>query len=86
MENDLQELAVGKRHSTTAEAMADGLAMRAERTILTHFSQRYPKLSPWMDMKAAAAAAAVAAAAAAATAAAATGAARQHHLPLQRRR
>ena len=57
MENDRQELAVGKRHSTAAEAMADGLAMRAERTVLTHFSQRYPKLSPWMDMKAAAAAA-----------------------------
>ena len=52
MENDLEEMALQKRHSTTAEAVADGLAVRAERTILTHFSQRYPKLSPWMDMAA----------------------------------
>ena len=52
MENDLDEMAMQKRHSTTAEAVGDGVALRAERTILTHFSQRYPKLSPWMDMAA----------------------------------
>ena len=71
MENDLDEMAQQKRHSTTAEAVGDGMALKAERTILTHFSQRYPKLSPWMDMAAAAAAKRAAAEVAAAEAAAA---------------
>jgi len=32
-----------KRHSTTSEAMEVGRRMGAYRTVLTHFSQRYPK-------------------------------------------
>lgn len=36
--------AVAKRHSTIGEAIDVGLAMRAERILLTHFSQRYPKI------------------------------------------
>ena len=32
-----------KRHSTTAEAVAVAKRMRAQCTMLTHFSQRYPK-------------------------------------------
>ena len=33
-----------KKHSTTSEAIAIGLAMKARRIMLTHFSQRYQKL------------------------------------------
>lgn len=33
-----------KKHSTTSEAIGVGLAMRARRILLTHFSQRYQKL------------------------------------------
>ena len=36
--------AEAKRHSTTREAIAVGLEMRAKRIILTHFSQRYSKI------------------------------------------
>ncbi|GAB4817494.1 hypothetical protein N2152v2_004540 [Parachlorella kessleri] len=39
----LADQAARKRHSTTAEALAVAQAMGAYRTILTHFSQRYPK-------------------------------------------
>jgi ribonuclease Z len=35
-----------KRHSTVGEACAMGAACGAEHTILTHFSQRYPKVPP----------------------------------------
>jgi ribonuclease Z len=38
--------AQAKRHSTTSEALAVAADMRAYRTILTHFSQRYAKLLP----------------------------------------
>ena len=33
-----------KRHSTTGEAVQTGIDARCYRTILTHFSQRYPKI------------------------------------------
>lgn len=36
--------AKAKRHSTTHEAIAVGLQMKARRIILTHFSQRYSKV------------------------------------------
>ncbi len=42
-ENMLQE-AIDKRHCTTREALSVGLQMEAERIVLTHFSQRYPKV------------------------------------------
>ena len=42
-EDDLLEDAVKKRHSTTSEAIRTGVDARCYRTILTHFSQRYPK-------------------------------------------
>ena len=42
-EDDLLEDAVKKRHSTTSEAIQTGVDARCYRTILTHFSQRYPK-------------------------------------------
>ena len=39
---------ISKRHSTFVEAAAEGRAMEAKFTMLTHFSQRYCKL-PWLD-------------------------------------
>ena len=36
--------AISKRHSTTEEALQVAADMGAYRTILTHFSQRYPKI------------------------------------------
>jgi len=38
--------AVLKRHSTVGEALDVGRRMRAKAVILTHFSQRYPKIPP----------------------------------------
>ncbi len=35
---------ISKRHSTFKEAAAEGRAMKAKFTMLTHFSQRYCKL------------------------------------------
>lgn len=43
-ENELQAEAIAKRHSTTAEALAVAAAAGAYRTVLTHFSSRYPKI------------------------------------------
>lgn len=43
-EDALLEEALAKRHSTTSEAMEAGRLAQAYRTILTHFSQRYPKV------------------------------------------
>lgn len=40
-EDEFQDDAIAKRHSTVSEAIAVGRDMRAHRTILTHFSQRY---------------------------------------------
>lgn len=41
-----------KRHSTSEEAVAAGCSSGAYRTILTHFSQRYPKLPPGLETEA----------------------------------
>jgi ribonuclease BN (tRNA processing enzyme) len=41
-ENDKAEEALTKRHSTLGEAIEVGRQMGAFRTVLTHFSQRYP--------------------------------------------
>ena len=35
---------MAKRHCTTSEAVQSGAAAGAYRTLLTHFSQRYPKI------------------------------------------
>ena len=43
-ENGLEDEAKKKRHSTTGEAVQTGIDARCYRTILTHFSQRYPKI------------------------------------------
>ena len=42
--NDLKYDAVSKKHSTTEEALEIGEKMNAKFVILTHFSQRYPKI------------------------------------------
>ncbi|KAJ0643425.1 putative ribonuclease Z [Helianthus annuus] len=43
-EDALEKEATAKNHSTTAEAIETGNAAGAYRIILTHFSQRYPKI------------------------------------------
>ena len=43
---ELHEEAIEKKHSTVEEAVDVGLRMGAAATILTHFSQRYPKMPP----------------------------------------
>lgn len=43
-DDELRRDAKAKRHSTTSEAIGVGLAMRARRILLTHFSQRYQKI------------------------------------------
>jgi len=43
-ENGMEDEAEKKRHSTTREAVQTGIDARVYRTILTHFSQRYPKI------------------------------------------
>ena len=51
-ENGMLEDALKKRHSMTSEAVQTGLDARAYRTILTHFSQRYPKVRwRWCKLK-----------------------------------
>lgn len=47
-ENDLEAEAFKKRHSTISQAIGIARKMEAKYTVLTHFSQRYPKL-PSMD-------------------------------------
>jgi ribonuclease Z len=42
-EDSMQDDAVHKRHSTVSEAVGSGERMGATHTVLTHFSQRYPK-------------------------------------------
>lgn len=41
-----------KQHSTIAEGLSIGKRMRAFRTLLTHFSQRYPKVPPLEEVTA----------------------------------
>lgn len=43
-DESMQQKAIARRHCTTSEAVEVGAKMGAHRTILTHFSQRYPKL------------------------------------------
>ncbi|KAF9184264.1 hypothetical protein BGZ51_003462 [Haplosporangium sp. Z 767] len=43
-EDDMEEEALAKKHSTTQEAIMVGEGMEAKYTLLTHFSQRYPKI------------------------------------------
>ena len=43
-EDALEEEAIAKKHSLTCEAVEVGAKARVYRTILTHFSQRYPKI------------------------------------------
>ncbi|CAN0484479.1 unnamed protein product, partial [Discosporangium mesarthrocarpum] len=42
--NPYPQEAIEKSHSTTDEALSIGRQMGADRVILTHFSQRYPKI------------------------------------------
>lgn len=44
MEDELEDDALAKMHSTVSQAIEQGHKMRAEFTILTHFSQRYAKI------------------------------------------
>ncbi|CAG8441244.1 14355_t:CDS:10 [Funneliformis caledonium] len=48
-ENDLIEEALNKLHSTTEEAVSIGKRMNAHALLLTHFSQRYPKVPVFTD-------------------------------------
>ncbi|XP_060671477.1 tRNAse Z TRZ4, mitochondrial isoform X4 [Ziziphus jujuba] len=43
-EDDMLDEAIARHHSTTKEAIEVGNSCRAYRIILTHFSQRYPKI------------------------------------------
>ena len=43
-EDALLEEAISRNHSTTKEAVEVGDLANAYRTVLTHFSQRYPKI------------------------------------------
>ncbi|KAF2462010.1 hypothetical protein BDY21DRAFT_267842, partial [Lineolata rhizophorae] len=43
-DNELAGDAIAKRHCTTAEALKVAEAMSAKGVVLTHFSQRYPKM------------------------------------------
>lgn len=43
-EDGMKSEAIAKRHSTTAEAMSVAAEAQAYRTILTHFSTRYPTM------------------------------------------
>jgi ribonuclease Z len=45
-EDGMESEAFLKRHCTTGEALRMGRAMQAKTTVLTHFSQRYPRISP----------------------------------------
>ncbi|XP_028268720.1 zinc phosphodiesterase ELAC protein 2 isoform X2 [Parambassis ranga] len=44
LEDELEEEAVEKRHSTTSQAIGVGMKMNAEFIMLNHFSQRYAKI------------------------------------------
>lgn len=48
-DDGLLEEAEAKRHSLTKEAIETGVAAGVYRTILTHFSQRYPKIPVFDD-------------------------------------
>ncbi|EDV27846.1 uncharacterized protein TRIADDRAFT_53943 [Trichoplax adhaerens] len=48
-EDDLVDEARSRKHSTTSEAIEIGVKMNAKFTILTHFSQRYPKIPAFSE-------------------------------------
>jgi len=48
-EDSLMKEAIARKHSTIGEAVGVGRNMCAERVLLTHFSQRYPKIPDKMD-------------------------------------
>ncbi|WCJ40821.1 tRNAse Z TRZ4 mitochondrial [Euphorbia peplus] len=48
-EDDLMEEAVAKNHSTTKEAIEVGETAGVYRIVLTHFSQRYPKIPVFVE-------------------------------------
>ncbi|KAI9673743.1 MAG: hypothetical protein M1829_003980 [Trizodia sp. TS-e1964] len=43
-DNEMTDDAKAKKHSTTSDALTVAGAMQAQRVVLTHFSQRYPKI------------------------------------------
>lgn len=45
-EDGMEDEAVLKRHCTVGEALMVGKQMRAKAVVLTHFSQRYPRIPP----------------------------------------
>ncbi|RKP06137.1 beta-lactamase-like protein [Thamnocephalis sphaerospora] len=49
LEDDMIKEAIEKKHSTTAEAVQIGQRMGARSVLLTHFSQRYPRVPPLND-------------------------------------
>ncbi|EEA25549.1 tRNA processing endoribonuclease Trz1, putative [Talaromyces marneffei ATCC 18224] len=49
-QDDLHGQAVAKKHSTISEAIAVGSWMNAKTVLLTHFSQRYAKISKLEDI------------------------------------
>lgn len=49
-DDEMQNDASAKKHSTTSEAIGVGVAMGAKRIILTHFSQRYAKIPTMSDL------------------------------------
>lgn len=51
MEDELEEEAAMKRHSTTSQALNVGKRMGAKFILLTHFSQRYAKVPKLGDQK-----------------------------------
>ena len=59
-EPELIDHARSKKHSTTEEALQVAASMRAYRTILTHFSQRYCKVPVALEANDAATAAVIA--------------------------
>ena len=59
-EDDKLEDAEGKKHSTVGEALRAAEQMRARQAVLTHFSQRYPKVPPPIEGGAGASSAALA--------------------------
>jgi ribonuclease Z len=48
-DDELKSEAIARRHSTISEAVEVGTKMKAKQVILTHFSQRYPKLPSVKD-------------------------------------
>ncbi|KAF5840784.1 beta-lactamase-like protein [Dunaliella salina] len=50
-EPELEHQAVSKKHSTSAEALQAAKDMKAYSTILTHFSQRYPRVPAGLGLE-----------------------------------